>query len=300
MKKCVVCLAGLLLPYANFCQYYFYDSHHLEPEWRLEAGISIGLMNCLTDLGGHKGNGKKFIKDVNWKTSKACVGLFLTATHHEIIGLRIESNWGEVSGADSVLKNDQSPASLRYYRNLHFRSKLAELSALSEFHPIFLFQTSIPRLSPYLLLGVGYFKFQPEARINGSWVRLHNLHTEGQGFKEYPDRTDYKLQQVNIPVGLGLKYDLTGKIVMRLDFVYRILTTDYLDDVSQGYIDPSLFYKYFPTAKAELAQKLADRSIELDPSHQTIVDAIRGNPDNKDAYFSINLKISIVLNRRRV
>src|SRR5215831_18919351 len=75
MKKCLLCLgAGLLFSACLNSQYYFYDATHLEPEWRFETGISPGLMNCLTDLGGHKGNGKKFLGDVNWKTTQPCAG----------------------------------------------------------------------------------------------------------------------------------------------------------------------------------------------------------------------------------
>ena len=301
MKKCLQCLAGVLLCYSPLLsQYYFYDANRLEPEWRIEAGFSLGLMNCLTDLGGHKGTGKKFIKDINWASSKACIGFFFGVTHRDLIGLRMEIAWGSVSSGDSILKNDASAASLRYARNLHFRSRIADASTLMEFHPLYLSTNKMPQFSPYLLMGIGYFHFQPEAKIEGAWVRLQPLHTEGQGFKEFPDREDYQLQQFNFPLGCGLKYDISGLLVLRMEFLYRILTTDYLDDVSEGYIDPTLFYRYFPPAKAGMASKLADRGRELDPLHRTTPGAIRGNPGNKDGFFSINLKFSFVLNRRRL
>jgi hypothetical protein len=300
MKKCLLCFTGVLLNYAPlFSQFYFYDANHLEPEWRIEAGISLGIMNCLTDLGGHKGTGKKFVKDINWNSTKPCGGLFLAVTHHDHLGIRVESTWGALSGADSLLKNDPSEANLRYKRNLHFRSKIREFGALLEFHPLYLARSGGSPLSPYLLLGIGYFHFQPEALFNGSWVSLQPLHTEGEGFREFPDRQEYKLQQINFLLGLGFKYDVSRRLVIRLEILYRILTTDYLDDVSQGYIDPSLFHKYLPPSTAELALHMADRGGELDPLYQTIPGSIRGNPKNKDGYFSLNVKISMVLNRKR-
>jgi hypothetical protein len=81
--------------------------------------------------------------------------------------------------------------------------------------------------------------------------------------------------------------------------VYRILSTDYLDDVSSNYIDPKLYHQYFQPAKATLAGRLADRQQELNPWHSTIAGSVRGNPRDNDAYFSFNLKLSAVLNRKR-
>jgi hypothetical protein len=301
MKNFLLCLAGVFLCHARpFCQYYFYDANHLEPEWRMESGISIGSMNCLTDLGGHEGNGKKFLKDVNWKSSKACAGIYFSITHHDIIGIRIEFTRGSVAASDSLLKSKAYPASLRYYRNLHFKSTIMEWNAILELHPLFIVQERSPVVSPYLLLGFGYFQFQPEAFIEGHWARLQPLHTEGQGFKEYPKRMEYKLRQANVPLGIGAKYDISNVLVLRMEFEYRILFTDYLDDVSKRYIDPTLFYKYFTPPQADLAHRLADRSGEINSSHQTTPGSIRGNPKNKDAYYSINLKFGIVLNRKKI
>jgi Domain of unknown function (DUF6089) len=301
MRKCLLCLVGasFAIPHV-FCQYYFYDANHLEPEWRIETGVSIGLMNCLTDLGGKKGNGRKFLQDVNWKLSRPVGGLYLSITYHDYLGIRMSFIQGSVTANDSVLKGKNYPASLRYNRNLHFRSKIAEWNAVMEFHPLYLQQSKSPNVSPYLSLGFGYFCFEPEAYLDGSWISLQPLHTEGQGFREYPKRVEYKTRQGNIPLGLGAKYDLSNLLVCRIEFEYRILFTDYLDDVSQNYIDPSLFYKYFPDQKAVLAQRLADRSGEIDPSRQTKPEAMRGNAGNKDTYFSFTMKLGFILNRKRI
>jgi hypothetical protein len=301
MKKCLLCLAVICLRLPGlFGQYYFYDGTHLEPAWRIETGIAAGLMNCLTDLGGNKGNGSKFLKDVNWNYSKPCVGLYASATHRDIIAIRLAFNWGSLTGSDSVLKGQDDLATLRYMRNLNFRTNILEGSIVMEFHPLYLDQKFSPSMSPYLILGMGLFSFNPETYINGAWISLQPLHTEGQGFREYPQRMEYKLRQINIPVGLGAKYELSNLMVLRLEFDYKILCTDYLDDVSKQYIDPALFNKYYPAQKAQLAQRLADRTSELDPSHHTIPGAIRGNPSNNDAYFSIQLKLGLILNRKKV
>ena len=301
MKNCLLCLVGvwMVLPQA-ISQYYFYDANHLEPEWRIEAGVSFGLMNCLTDLGGNKGNGSKLLKDVNWKYSKPSGGLYFSITHHDLIGIRLAFTAGSIAASDSILKGKAQPATLRYLRNLHFKSRILEWNIIMEIHPFYLKSNSNPEVSPYFLWGLGFFRFEPQAYIDGYWTSLQPLHTEGQGFIEYPKRVDYKLRQINIPLGLGAKYDVSDLLVLRMEFEYRILCTDYLDDVSQQYIDPALFYKYFPSEKAKLAERLSDRSGEIDPLHQTKPGAIRGNPDNKDAYFSFNIKLGLILNRKKM
>ncbi len=301
MRKCLLCLVGasIVIPHV-FCQYYFYDANHLEPEWRMEAGLSAGFMNCSTDLGGNKGNGKKFLKDVNWKYSKPSGGIYFSITHHDLVGIRFAFTAGSITANDSILKTKDHPATLRYMRNLHFRSRILEWSTTMEFHPFYLSPSASPQVSPYVLLGIGFFRFEPKAYIDGHWASLQPLHTEGQGFMEYPKRMEYKLRQINIPLGFGAKYDLSNLLAVRVEFEYRILCTDYLDDVSQQYIDPSLFYKYFPSEKAEQAQRLSDRTGEIDPAHQSKPGAIRGNPENKDAYFSFNLKLGLILNRKKL
>ena len=301
MSKNFCCL--LVVPFLCarvFSQYYFYDANRLEPDWRMETGIQLGIMNCLTDLGGQKGNGKKFLRDVNWSCSKLSAGWYFSVTRRDFFGLRFAFAIGAVEAYDSLLKEKGHPATLRYKRNLHFKSKISEWTTAVEFHPLFLWSNAIPRVSPYCILGIGIFKFDPEARLNGEWIKLRPLRTEGQGFKEYPDRVEYKQTQLHIPIGMGAKYELSDVMVCRIEFEYRILHTDYLDDVSRQYIDPILFYKYLPADKAELAHRLSDRSAEIDPIHQTKPAAIRGNATNNDAYFSVNLKLGFILNRKKL
>ena len=69
MKKITIVLSIILLltvPVEKAsAQYYFYDNNYYDNPLIFELGGSIGVMNCLTDLGGNKGVGKKFVKDLN-------------------------------------------------------------------------------------------------------------------------------------------------------------------------------------------------------------------------------------------
>lgn len=286
-------------------QYYFYDHTIYDQEWLFEGGASLSVMNCLTDLGGKEGKGAPFLKDFNMSETHVGGGLFLSALYRYSLGVRLEGTFGRLSGEDKVLAGVTDVAAMRFNRNLNFRTNLVEGSLMAEIHPLTIARfmkdpdATVPRYSPYLLGGIGYFSFDPEGRKNnGSWVKLQPLSTEGQGFAEYPDRPVYKLQQINFPVGGGVRYELGPKLSARAEFVYRILTTDYLDDCSKTYINPSLYAKYFTGQKLADALEMNDRQIIS--ITEPLGGSKRGEPKQNDAYFSVNLKLALIIGRQKI
>ena len=311
MKKIIVSLGfvSLLLSTTKKAeaQYYFYDESTYDNPVTFEFGASLGFMNSLTDLGGRKGIGKKFIKNVNFDETTIAGSVYLHALYKYQFGLRAEATFGQIKADDKVLEKVKASTFGRYERNLNFRSKITEFSLIAEAHPLFIFfnyndeyDKAPPRFSPYLLGGVGFFSFKPQTQLGGQWVDLQPLSTEGQGFLEYPDRQQYKLNQLNIPLGLGVKYELNSQFNVRAEFIYRKLNTDYLDDVSTEYIDPTIYANYFTGAKLTNALLLNDRQYELNPGHVTTPGDQRGNASNNDAYFTFNLKIGYVFGREKI
>ena len=281
-------------------QYYFYNNKYYNSAVLVEVGLSAGGFNCLTDLGGNNGPGKGFIKDINLQNTHLGAGLYSGVLIEQLFGMRVEVSLGKISASDSELKGDHSLARNRFYRNLEFESNITEISVLAEFLPLSLLnKESYPLISPYVLAGIGLFKFNPRAYFGGRWIDLHPLRTEGQGFKQYPTKQLYKLTQLNFPVGFGVRYELSAILNARLEVVYRFLQTDYLDDVSTRYIDPEHFYSNLNVRDAALAISLADRTGELQPGMVNHKNEIRGNPANRDAYFSCNIKLGVLLNRKR-
>lgn len=309
MKKITFFVSSLILLTALSeklsAQYYFYDNKYYDAPIMYEIGASVGAMNCLTDLGGNRGIGKKFIKDLNLGKTNVAGSIFLTATYQEMLALRLEATFGQIKADDAVLRKVKESTFGRYERNLSFRSTITEFMLAAEIHPLYMFNRydedkAPPRASPYLMGGVGFYSFKPQAQSNGRWVDLQPLSTEGQGFAEYSNRKPYKLQQMNVPVGLGVRYELSNNLNLRAELVYRILFTDYLDDVSTTYIDPTLYPNYFTGAKLTNAFLLNDRQYELDPTHVTNPGDQRGNPSNNDAYFSFNIKIGYTFGRQKI
>lgn len=271
-----------------------------------EAGISFGPMNSLTDIGGRNGRGQRGPKDLNIKSTTIFGSLYGLASYKHFLAFRLEGTIGSIKSNDSLLKSTKinQGAIGRYSRNLSFRSPIYELSLTAEFHPIDFFSTTDPEayppaFSPYLIGGVGYFHFNPQANLNGKWIDLQPLHTEGEGFAEYPNSKNYKLTKLNVPLGVGISYEASSSFNIRLEYINRITFTDYLDDVHGTYIDPALFQKYLTGANLTNALILNNRGrTDVLPSQTTArPGGRRGNPLNNDSYFTLNLKIGYVFGR---
>ncbi len=284
-------------------QYYFFDGEYYDNPFLYEAGISLNAMNCLTDMGGNKGIGKKFLKDLNLGKTHISGGIFFSVAYKNAIALRLEGTFGKVSGNDNVLAGVTDIAKQRFNRNLNFRSYITDVNAMLEIHPLYIFvdwpakETTPPRTSPYLLAGIGYFSFNPQTKLANRWVDLQPLHTEGQGFVE-TDRKNYSLQQLNIPIGAGVKYELSPLVNLRGEILYRKTFTDYLDDLSTTYIDKAWFRNPangLTPQKADLAEILYDRQLVKDP-----ISTKRGTEKNNDGFFTVNLKISVIIGRERI
>jgi hypothetical protein len=286
---------------------YFYNNEYYDNPLTFEAGISLGPMNSLTDIGGRRGRGTRGPKDMNIKSTTFYGSIYASAIYRHFLGLRFEVTKGSIKSNDSLLDGIKTTAIGRYNRNLSFRSPIDEVSLTFEFHPIDLFSNFNPEryppaLSPYLIAGVGYFHFNPQANLNGEWIDLRPLHTEGEGFAEYPDRKEYKLNQWNVPLGVGVAYELSSKFNVRLEYISRKSFTDYLDDVHDKYIDPALFNKYLSGADLTNALILNNRVRPGTPARQTTArpGGRRGNPLNNDSYFTVNFKVGFLFGRESI
>lgn len=273
---------------------------------RYEIGFNTGPSFFLGDLGGHRGKGTRFIKDLNLPLTQIMVGVFATYYPNKWLGIRGAAQYGKISGADNLITTKGRNELYRRQRNLDFRSKIAEAYIAAEVFPFMLLYKNqpdfAPRLLPYAVLGIGYFHFNPQGSLtdaNGKkmWYYLRPLHTEGEGFPEYPKRKEYSLSQINFPMGLGLKYYISNRINVSLEILLRKSLTDYIDDVSTTYINPDLFDKYLSPHDAAIARQISDKVYAIvnpgltrnSPGTQ------RGNPNQNDSYFTTFLKFAIRL-----
>lgn len=269
---------------------------------KIEAGLGLGPMFFLGDLGGHRGVGKTFLKDLNIPLTKFSKGLFINIYPMEWLGFRAAINHSKVEGYDKIIKDQNGREYSRKYRNLQFRSSISEAYVAVEVYPTVFFEQYEGlkgKLRPYGVLGVGVFKFNPkgeyfDANGRSRWVELQPLHLEGQGMAEYPDRKDYKLTQTEIPMGIGAKYYVKENFYIGMEVLHRKTFTDYIDDVSTNYIDANLFDVYLTPSQAAMARQLHFRENfsngSQNPVSRPSLDEQRGNPKQNDAFFSSILK----------
>lgn len=263
---------------------------------RLELGLGIGPAFFLGDLGGNHGKGKTFIKDVNLPLTKLSKGVFVSVFPSEWLGFRVALNHTYIEGIDSIIKLTGGAEVFRKNRNLTFRSYLLEAYVAMEFYPSNFFEkfdgSLFSKLYPYGIIGIGAFRYNPQGLyINSAgqqqWVDLRPLRLEGQGMAEYPDRKEYSLTQLEIPMGFGVKYYVKESMYIGFEILHRKTFTDYIDDVSTRYIDPALFDVYLTPSQATMAKQLIFR----EKNNRPYINDQRGDPKENDAFFSSILRM---------
>ncbi len=171
------------------------------------------------------------------------------------------------------LESDDARSNIdwRMNRNLNFQTKLFEVTAMLELHPIqWIPEFRNSAISPYLFGGMGYISFNPQSQYNGTMVDLQPLGTEGQGMPGYEGY--YDLNTLVVPFGLGLRYQW-GNFVLDLEYGARRTDTDYLDDTSKNYV-----------SKAELLEEKGQVAADLGNKIDAPTGAQRGNSAVKDWY----------------
>lgn len=278
-------LAGGLLFFIVHASAQKWTAPYKTAPWSYEVGMSLGAMNGKTDVG----------QNLNYKGSKFNFALHAAAYHMEKWGVRVEISTGSLEGKDSWKKLDSFKKTLR---NLSYKTSIREATLLFEIQPMNWwkwYKGEMPEITPYALAGIGIFHFNPKTFYKDEWLALQPMQLEGQGFSEYPKRKMYSLTQVCFPIGLGAKYDYNWDMSIRLEFLYRFLLTDYLDDVSEARTDVSLYSKYMSPEKAALAKDLYVRRWEIEPGNYKPTGP-RGNQD-RDGYLTFNIKFCLALHR---
>jgi hypothetical protein len=184
--------------------------------------------------------------------------------------------FGSIQGIDA-----RSSSYEQQQRNLSFRSPLYELAGRAEFNFIeYKIGDEKHQFTPFMFLGVGVYNFNPRASVGNQWVNLQPLKTEGQS-------KGYMRTQVSVPFGAGIRANLAKRIGIVVEWGLRKTFTDYLDDVSTTYADPSVLLQN----SGPLAVAVADRSNTAgDNSGRQ-----RGNPRNKDWYSFAGITLTFQL-----
>ncbi len=301
-KKIISALLLLLICSLSFAQNSFRRTQ-IKPVYSslqntTDISINAGLTGFLGDLGGTRGKGEPFSKDLNGVSMRPLIGISYGYYPKSWLKIMGTFNYTTITGGDSVIKTRIHQSLGRFDRNLSFRSRLEELSVNGELYPLQLLNKMHREtlLKPFVGLGLGIFHFNPKAELNGQWIALKPLHTEGEGFAEYPDSKNYSLYQFYIPFTFGFKYRLDDQMSLAFSATFRKTFTDYLDDVSKTYIDPTLFDKYLSPGNAALAKQLYYRGLNPTPPKPG---SPRAFSNSKDSYTSLYITFSYNFGERK-
>ncbi len=296
------------------------------PEFAERPGWSVGTNFGLCDLWGDVGTKSPIFHYVNekyWDRPHFMGGLYARYALHPGFVPRIGINYGTAYASDNfnynLAKNattQEEDAYQRYARNLDAKANIWEGYVLFEINIFRLgnleSKRAKKRMQPYLLLGGGYFHYRTfgtytprgtDGRINGQsrQVDLHDLELEGENANitdsaalslnfAKPTKT-WNPWQPSMNLGLGLRWDLGKKLTMGIEYMYRYTFTDYLDGVSNFYVDPRLFdyiHANDPN-KAAMAKDMYDKSWQIDRNYKHGPGEIRGTPGVNDGYSTISL-----------
>lgn len=192
--------------------------------------------------------------------------------------------FGQVRGDDS-----QSGIPAAVTRNLTFKSPITEFAVEAEFNFLeYEMGSKKAPFTPYVFAGAAGFRFNPSGQIGDNFYNLQPLGTEGQGTSANSDKR-YKLMQISVPFGIGIKYSLARMIGISAEWGIRKTFTDYIDDVSKTYVDPAILN----AAHGPAAAFFSDPSIGTD--HSANVGKQRGDASTKDWYSFAGIMITFKL-----
>jgi len=271
-------------------------------KYRYEMNGGIGPSFFLGELGGNDGVGKNSIIDLDFLQTRFGGHFGFRYFLAERLAVQSSFTFGLISGNDSetqdVFRND---------RALSFRSPIYEFHTRIEYkirkeragHKYDLKGVRGLRaikLISYAFVGVGGFYFNPQAKVDGTWINLRPIGTEGQNF--LATRKPYSKFAICIPMGLQFKYLANRYWSFSFEVGPRFLFTDYLDDVSKTYVNPQLVAEYDRSVPDYIASLLSDPKFETTHARDSgygYYNEQRGDPYDKDFYMfamiSVHYKI---------
>lgn len=237
------------------------------------------------EVGGRAG-GAFYFGDLNTDFDLSKPGFMLGLGTHYNLNNRLALGF-MINGARVYYKDEYSTNLFQQARNLSFRTDIYEFATRMEFNFLEYIHGDIDHgVTPYLHAGLSVFYYRPSAELDGERFSLRSLGTEGQ-----PPGEEYFYLSIGFVYGAGLKVDLNYRWSIQIDLSARLLSTDYIDDVSQTYAGDDEIRSLRGT-NAEIAVELADRSVPNEqfpqigqPGRQ------RGNGKNNDAFAFLSIGV---------
>lgn len=245
-----------------------------------EFGIALGAGHYFGDLN----------TGTQLNRSKMAASLLFRKQFGNYIAVRLQGTYAKLGYSDIHSKTETERI-----RNLSFNTDVFEMAVMGDFN----FFRFIPgekafSFTPYVTIGAGLFTYDPYAYLAGEKYFLRPLGTEGQGSALFPDRAPYSTMAFCVPMGLGIKYNISPNLNLSFEILHRFTTTDYLDDVSTTFAGAAAF-PALPDGSPSPAFLLQDRSYEITNSPIGIAGRQRGNSQRKDQFVTAMIGLTFNL-----
>ena len=238
----------------------------------LLVGIFGGLMSYQGDLQPN---------NLSFKQSRPLASISLRKPLTNKFSIKGGFSIGKLKAADAFNRDYLKARNLSFYTTIKEAFLTLDYSILN---------ISVTRFTPFVYGGITAFHFNPYTfDQSGQKIHLQPLSTEGQGLAAYSDRKPYKLTQIALAVGAGLRFSVSDNVLIGIDASQRKTFTDYLDDVSKSYADQNKLL----TEKGSKAVELAYRGDEINGSPYPQEGEQRGTPTEMDWYYFAGISVEI-------
>lgn len=262
-------------------------------QYNIDFGIKLGGSNYLGDIGGKEKTRRNFIWDMKLSQTNLVAGIYGRYKINGTFGIQGSINFGKVSGDDQLSENFG-----RNHRNLRFKNNILEFSGRGE---LYIFELNDVGnhgrywvdMKTYAFAGLTAFHHNPKGQIYGTtdWHKLQPLQTEGVAYSKWG---------FGIPAGLGLYFTYKRKHRFGWEMAWTTTFTDYLDDISGFYAEPSDLGSQLAIDLANQTSLITDDPNILanyaPPSESNF--GKRGDPTHNDSYLYTTFSYGYVVRGR--
>lgn len=218
-------------------------------QYQWDYGIKLGAANYLGDIGGKELPRKDFIWDMHLGQTRWAGGIYGRYKFSKRLAIALNADYMQIQDADKY-----STYVPRRGRNLNFRNRMFEVGARAEL--TVWYDNDVgnrgyynPDFKLYVFGGVAGYYSNPQARlvydggnggdntdltlgdyVDNTWYTLRPLQTEG---------VNYSAFGIAIPAGIGMYLTFNKSWRVGWEMSWRTTFTDYLDDVSSSYNQPT-------------------------------------------------------------
>lgn len=298
-----------------------------------EIGLAGGAVNYVGDLGNERCFPYSSVNQGYQLTIRNFLNNGQTGKQNKPFSMELRFSWHRLQYDETEAIGSKKGIHLRnYLRGIGFRNDLfgAAVNVTYTFYNKRFSSLHEQKICYFLLAGVGVYHGIPKADLfhgdaalanryhywsdgtvrdaaentnvpaniigkDGDYeTNLQEWKTEGQGGStELGQNKSYHTTNIGFPLGFGVRYGMSKKMTLSMEFDYYYFLTDYLDDVSDRYATYNELKSSFTDPEEyETAKYISDPSGVGTNGIIGKGTSIRGNPKKNDSYTYVSIEVA--------